>query len=122
MRLKDLITSSKILQLIWYFCVILDIWLSLSPKATAPIEFKSSDKVYHMLMYLILGAVPFLFSNNLRKVVLFVIFSLSLGITLECLQYFVPNREFSLLDILANEVGILLALLGGTILQRIRVD
>ena len=36
---------------------------------------------------------------------------LAYGIAIECAQYFIPNRFFSLLDILADGTGILLYLL-----------
>lgn len=118
MRLKVLTSQSNILPIIWFFLVILDIWLSLSPNATPPIEFKESDKVYHMLMYLVLGTLPFLFPYRLKKIILLVIFCLFLGILLECIQFYVPNRFFSLWDIVANETGITIALLIGSRLHK----
>ncbi|GAB6886549.1 hypothetical protein JCM13304A_00470 [Desulfothermus okinawensis JCM 13304] len=90
-----------------------DIWLSLWPTVTPPVEFNQCDKFYHMGMYFVLACFPFLFITKIDKAVFFALMSLILGIVLEGIQFYVPFREFSIMDIGANEIGILLGILLG---------
>ena len=71
------------------------------------------DKIVHFILF---GTIPLLwgyyFLNRFslarwkKTVFLFVIGSISLGIVLEFVQYFfIPNRSFDPLDILADSVG-----------------
>lgn len=55
----------------------------------------------------------FLFITKIDKAVFFALMSLILGIVLEGIQFYVPFREFSIMDIGANEIGILLGILLG---------
>ena len=40
-----------------------------------------------------------------------VLILLSFGTQIECVQYFLPNREFSLLDVVADGVGIFMGMI-----------
>ncbi len=113
MRVKDFKGYSLAFMLIWCLLLLADIWLSISPNVKQPVSFNQSDKFYHMLMYLILSSLPFLFSKRINRAVFFALSSMSLGIFLECIQFFVPFREFSLMDMVANEVGVLLGIVFG---------
>ncbi len=75
--------------------------------------FYGQDKVIHFLTY---GIYAFLclaaLSNKLLLLKLFhyflaLAFSVSYGIFNEIYQYFIPDREFSFGDILANSLGII---------------
>ena len=75
--------------------------------------FYGQDKVIHFLTY---GTHAFLclvaLSDKILLLKLFhyflaLVFSVSYGIFNEIYQYFIPEREFSLGDILANSLGII---------------
>lgn len=96
----------KTFLITWLGSIILTCILSLLPTVEAPVTFWNSDKVYHFLFYAWLSSLPFLaFRKNLHSA-LASLSMLYLGITLECMQFFVPGRYFSLADILANGLGV----------------
>jgi VanZ family protein len=110
---------SKVFSLGWVVLIFLDIWFSLKPHIELPLKFSNSDKFLHMDMYLVLALLPFLFLKRSNIAIYFAIFSLWLGIVLEFCQFYVPFREFSIMDICANEVGILLGIVLGDKLTHI---
>ena len=86
-----------------YSLVIIIVSLTPSGDLAAP---GNLDKVGHFLAYAgmtVLGLYTFTFHRAATFVILF---SLSLGIALEFLQYFVSGRSPSLLDTVANSVGV----------------
>jgi len=87
--------------------------LSSRPEVGVEQLFYGQDKVIHFLTY---GIYAFLclaaLSNKLLLLKLFhyflaLAFSVSYGIFNEIYQYFIPDREFSFGDILANSLGII---------------
>lgn len=74
---------------------------------TLPSTVQSTDKYLHIVAYLLLS-----FSTSLRKptnYILIFVYFFFFGIVIELIQpYF--NRYFELLDILANSIGIFLAI------------
>ena len=66
--------------------------------------FEISDKLNHIVAFFTLNIVAnkAKIPNHIVLLVLFVIF-------IEVVQFFIPSRDFSLLDILADSVGILLS-------------
>jgi len=107
-----------ILAFLWMLLLGLDIWLSLSPGVTPPYKFEQSDKFYHTGMYFLLSLLPFVYSINITKATFLSLISLMVGIILECMQFFVPFREFSMMDICANELGILLGIIVGVRIRK----
>lgn len=67
-----------------------------------------SDKEAHFLFFLYFTLYLTIEHNGLYKPALL---SLLVGITIECLQSFMPGRSFDFNDILTNSIGILVALL-----------
>jgi len=85
--------------------------------------FYGQDKVIHFLIY---GIHAFLclaaLSDKILLLKLFhyllaLVFSVSYGIFNEIYQYFIPEREFSFGDILANSLGIITFLILAYIFQ-----
>jgi VanZ family protein len=66
-----------------------------------------NDKISHILAFYVLGLLAdFSFPEtklNLAKILPLFFY----GVSIEWLQYYIPYREFSLFDILADAVGIL---------------
>ena len=118
MVVKGINRVQMILAILWVLLLGMDIWLSLSPGVIPPYEFEQSDKFYHMGMYFVLALVPFVYSINITKATFLSLVSLMVGIILEFIQFFVPFREFSIMDICANELGILLGIIIGVRIRR----
>jgi VanZ family protein len=93
-----------------WLLVALIVFLSLWPKPPQPLEFEQSDKLTHILAYMILmlwfANIYPQRSSQLRLCIGFFV----MGVCLELLQGMVEYRAFSYSDMLANGVGILLAL------------
>ena len=78
-----------------------------------------NDKVSHALAFLSLSFLAdYAFPNShfsLRKIIAV----LSYGVLIECIQYFLPYREFSLLDMAGNTVGLLVYMACIPLFQRV---
>ena len=100
----------KTLALVWVVLLCIDIYYSLTPTIPVPLPFDNSDKILHFFTYGILGGLPGLFSKTVRGFVVCVLVVMVVGTGLEFCQYFVPGRDFSLLDMSANNLGALCSL------------
>lgn len=89
------------------------IYLSLkSPNGGVKVQM--NDKIGHFIGYGVLSLNTFLVYGfqSLRKTLGLLLGLLGLGALMEFLQGFVPQREVSGLDMLANATGVLLGTLG----------
>lgn len=84
-------------------------FLSSQPDVPVPAWFSGQDKLFHVVLYLPLG---FLMSLGLahwglrKNLVIYVsLLALLYGVTDEVHQYFVPGRDASVLDLIADLVG-----------------
>ncbi len=101
----------KLLRIVqfWLFLLFCS-YLSLTP-APPTVMLSVSDKLLHSVGYMVLYsscsiAYP-LATLTMRKLTLLFVSS----ILIEVFQHFIPNRGFSLLDILANASGLILGLI-----------
>ena len=76
-----------------------------------PVDF--ADKLYHCAAYGWLALLPVIGFADHRTALCAAFFMIILGALLEAGQYFVPGRMFSVLDILANALGVILGVLLG---------
>ena len=65
----------------------------------------------HLYAYLILSVIGFLTFRKNNQFNILSIYLIFLSITLEVLQYFVPNRSFEFLDLFGNLTGVILAII-----------
>ncbi|MFP5259119.1 MAG: VanZ family protein [Acidobacteriota bacterium] len=104
---------------VWIFSVASTIYLSLLPGLELPFQFWSADKVYHMLCYAWLGALPlvaFAKGDTARNVAYCMI---PMGGLIEWGQSFVPGRTSSMMDAVANAVGVFIGIwIAETLLAR----
>lgn len=98
----------RIWQMIGYLLVGLVILLSVISPASNPDLFRINDKIGHFLAYGVLMGWFAQWHENTHFKYLVMIF-IAQGITLEVVQTFLPEREGSFLDILANSMGVLTA-------------
>ena len=92
---------------------------------TTPTDYEVAqnvnDKMSHALAFLALSLLAD-FSFPKHKFSWAKIYPLfSYGILIECIQYFLPYRSFSLLDIAADTLGIVIYILSGPLLMRLPV-
>lgn len=94
------------------FCFGLTAYLSLMPQEMLPSGIDIWDKLSHSIAFAALAlsaALGWPEKSFVRSVVPPL---LLFGVLIEFTQYFVPGREFSLLDMFANAVGIFIAWIG----------
>jgi VanZ family protein len=86
------------------------IFLSLWPKPPQPFEFEQSDKLSHIIAYMILTLwFANIYPQRSSQVQMSIGFFI-MGVCLELLQGMTQYRTFSYIDMLANTIGIFLAL------------
>ena len=95
---------------LWAASVALVIYLSLSPKLEIPYDFNNADKVAHLLAYLWLAALPFFAFLTPKSALVGASCMVPLGIGLEFAQSYVPGRCFSVADMTANCLGVILGI------------
>ena len=65
----------------------------------------------HLYAYLILSVIGFLTFRKNNQFNILSIYLIFLSITLEVLQYFVPNRSFEFSDLFGNLAGVIIAII-----------
>jgi VanZ family protein len=101
---------AKLWLTLGWLLVALIVFLSLYPKPPQPLEFEQSDKLSHIIAYMTL---MLWFANIYPRRSLQFQFSIGffvMGVCLELLQGMTAYRTFAYGDMLANGIGILLAL------------
>ena len=89
---------------------------------TTPVQYEvgqeMNDKVSHALAFLCLSFLAdYSFPGShfsIRKIVPV----LAYGVLIECIQYFLPYREFSFLDMVGNTVGLIIYMICIPLFQR----
>jgi VanZ family protein len=102
--------TSNLLRLGWIILLVVIFWQACS---STPHEASNliNDKVGHLLVFIVLGVLAHLAweTHDHRKwLVGFLVFY---GLLIECVQYFVPGRFFSMLDWLMDILGLIIAVL-----------
>ena len=100
----------RYLLLLWIASTLMVIWLSLIPGIELPCNFLNADKFYHMLAYLWLSALPFFAFSRPGGALTGALSMIFLGIGLEFVQAHVPGRSFSVPDMAANCLGVMLGI------------
>ena len=80
---------------------------SAQPQIT-PNFIVSTNHLYAYLILSVIGFLTFRKNNHFNILSIYLIF---LSITLEVLQYFVPNRSFEFSDLFGNLTGVILAII-----------
>lgn len=100
----------RFVLLLWIISVLTVVYFSVTPKLEFPYTFDHADKIYHMLSYLWLSALPFFAFSGRGAVLAGGLAMIPLGIVLEFVQAYVPGRSFSLLDMAADCLGVVLGM------------
>ena len=127
MRLENTVKQEKssphhlftqLTVILWIVSILIVCYMSLMPQVETPVDFSHSDKVWHALAYLWLSLIPYIGFEHKRKALLGSFLMIALGVGLEFGQYFIPDREFSFLDMLANITGVIFGIMLGLTLRR----
>jgi VanZ family protein len=102
---------SKFILILWLTSIAAVSYLSLKPKVEFPIDFEKSDLVYHGAAYFWLSVLPFFGLRRKKTGLVCGLLMLPLGAGLEFAQLAVPGRMFSVMDIGANTLGVILGIL-----------
>jgi len=112
----------KAFNQIWFYLGL--IWVSLiaylSLTTATPMPINLWDKAQHFLAYGFLGFWFLCISYDKKTAYKYAIGIFTLGIILELLQSLVPGRYPSLLDVIANSLGVILAFALKAYIFRIR--
>jgi len=98
------------IQAVWVISILLVGCLSLMPRMDIPCRFTGADKLAHGLAYAWLAILPFFGFARMRAAFTGAFLMVPLGIGLEFAQRHVPGRGFSILDMVANCVGVALGI------------
>ena len=109
---------SKTIIILWFLSILFVSCLSLLPKINPPVDFKYSDKIWHFLAYCWLSFLPYVGFKNKRRALLGSLLMILLGGGLEFAQSFIPERDTSLFDLVANSIGVIIGIILGNILRR----
>ncbi|MYL82433.1 hypothetical protein GTA51_04680 [Desulfovibrio aerotolerans] len=117
--MNRIVLFRRAVMAVWLFSIASTVYLSLLPGLELPVKFWNADKVYHLLCYAWLGALPlvaFAKGETARNAAYCMV---PLGGLIEWGQSFVPGRASSMLDAVANAVGVFLGMwLAQTLLAR----
>ena len=94
----------------WCLSVVGAAYLSLLPGLDLPGDFWNADKLYHMLAYTWLGALPVWCFADARRGRAAAYGMVVLGALLEWGQSLVPGRTASMGDAVANALGVFLGI------------
>ena len=103
----------------FWLCFGLTAYLSLMPQEFLPSGINIWDKLSHSIAFAALALSAALGWPEKGFVRSVLIPLLLFGVLVEVIQYFVPGREFSLLDMLADAVGIFIVWIGVTALRSV---
>jgi len=107
----------KIYRLMFYICLIAIEFLATTSVHISVVE-NMWDKSNHFFAFFVLYVLLSFSYSLCTKVKVF--WLILFAIQIEIVQYFLPNRYFSLLDILADSIGLVLGLLAYTLLKNIK--
>ena len=100
---------NKFSKLSFFICIVAIEYLATTTLEIKPVQ-NSWDKANHFIAFMTLYVTLSLGYPKL-EVVKKVMILLAFGLQIELVQYFLPNREFSLLDVVADGVGIFIGMI-----------
>lgn len=95
---------------VWIASVTTVIYLSLSPSLEISYGFINADKIVHLLAYLWLAALPFFAFPVPKGALAGALCMVPMGVGLEFAQAYVPGRCFSVADMMANCLGVMVGI------------
>lgn len=101
----EFLNNKKYYQWTLFLCIVFILYAALTPRSI-PIAENMSDKFNHFIAFFVLSFLvdrSFEFSFPILAIPVFLF-----GIAIEFIQFFLPYRQFSVFDMFADGVGILI--------------
>ena len=111
--------KNKLFLVLFIILIIAITLLSLLPPKSG-LELGKSDKLNHFLAYAILSLNFGFLSTKIRSYFIGIPFLIAYGLLIEFFQGFVPGRDPSFYDALANSVGVFLGFFIFSLFSRIK--
>ena len=107
-----MLIKQKYLKALFWLLIVSVLVLSCVPgSAPAVLKIVNLDKVVHFSTFLLLSTI-FLFAYTFSKLFIATALLMTLfGLLIEVVQLYIPNRLFSIYDLVADILGVLAALL-----------
>ncbi len=103
----------RLLILLLVFYTLLLIYFSLAQVENPSFRGAQIDKLYHALAYTVLAILLAFTGRWKRNVFLIFLISVAFGLFMEVCQFFVPYRNASITDAMANGLGAIVGAYGG---------
>ena len=117
-KVYELVRQTRLWRAVLYPVLLIVLYLATTAQAY-PVPAASSDKVNHIMAFVVLG-ILLRWSYPLLSLGAALLGLAGYGLGIEIIQAFLPYRDFSLLDLLADTVGGIAGLLtGAAVLQKI---
>ena len=100
---------TKLFQISFFICLFAIEYLATTTISIPAVE-NSWDKANHFIAFFVLYTLLY-FAYKRYSTFLKIALLLLFAIQIEVVQYFIPNRYFSLLDVFADGIGILIAII-----------
>jgi VanZ family protein len=104
---------SRLISIIWVASICVVTYASLVPRIEFPVDFWQADKFYHVIAYCWLSVLPIIGYSKRKLAITGSLSMIILGILLEIGQMYIPGRTFSMGDITANTLGVILGIFCG---------
>ena len=102
--------TNNVLRLGWVVLVVVVFWQASSP-TPHDVSGLINDKLGHFLVFAVLGVWAHLAWENRDHRKWLIGFLVLYGLLIECVQYFVPGRNFSIPDWIMDILGLIIAVL-----------
>ena len=86
-----------------------------------PVIADVNDKLNHILAFFVLAGLTDMSFPEIKFGLLKVLPLLGYGLLIECIQYFIPCREFSLFDVAADGAGLIVYRAAVAVLNKLRM-
>ncbi|MEW4363955.1 VanZ family protein [Aliikangiella maris] len=93
-------------QILFWLVLITIAYLTLTPRPPNPISVQHIDKLYHFVTFFGFSLIFYIAFKKLGFYRILILSSL-LGILIEFIQIYIPNRGFSIADMVADCIGAL---------------
>lgn len=101
--------NSTIFKIMFFLCVVVILYLATTTQEIKPLEH-TWDKANHFIAFITLYILLSLAYQSLNIKIKALIL-IGYGIFIEIVQYFIPGRDFSGLDVVADSIGIVIGVI-----------
>ncbi len=102
----NFLIKSNTFKTLFFIWIIFTMFVFLTPVSFRESLFKNSDKIYHIISSFITASLFYLSFKGKKWALLgSILFTIFYGLIIEILQFFLPCRDFSTLDLISDGLG-----------------